>query len=76
MIQLFLALGFMPKSSKGNPPRMVPDVEKCSNKKLFRFSDLALACGFVLLGIFLTYVVLLLLGIGESSPVPRQFLGP
>lgn len=55
---------------------MVADAKKSSNKKLFRFSDLALTCGFVLLGIFLSYVVILLLGIGESLTVPRQLLGP
>jgi hypothetical protein len=63
-------------ASKGNPPRMVADAKKSPDKKLFRFSDLALTCGFVLLGIFLTYVVILLLGMGESSTLPRQFLEP
>ena len=66
----------MPMASKGNPPKMVADAKKSSHKKLFRFSDLALTCGFVLLGIFLAYVVMLLLGIGDSPTVPRQFLGP
>jgi hypothetical protein len=55
---------------------MVADAEKRSDKKLFRFSDLAMTCGFVLLGIFLIYVVILLLGIGEVPTLPRQFLGP
>ena len=55
---------------------MVADTKKSSHKKLFRFSDLALAFGFILLGIFLTYVVIVLLEIGEPTPVPRQFLVP
>jgi len=55
---------------------MVGDVENSSDKKLFRFSDLALIFCFVLLGVFITYVVILLLGIGESFTLPRQFLEP
>lgn len=55
---------------------MVADVKNSSDKKLFRFSDLALTCCFVVLGIFLTYVVILLLGIAEVPTLPRQFLEP
>jgi len=60
---------------------MVTDSENGSDKKSFRFSDLALTCGFVLLGIFLIYVVIfllgiLLLGIWEFPTLPRQFIGP
>jgi len=52
-MQFFLALGCKLSGSKGNPPIMVANAEKSSDKKLFRFSDLVLTCCFVLLGIFL-----------------------
>jgi len=51
-------------------------VENCSDKKLFRFTDLALTVVFVLLGIFFIYVVILLLGIGEFPILPRQIFAP
>jgi hypothetical protein len=55
---------------------MAADAENSYDKKRFRFSDLAMTCGFVLLGIFIVYVVLSLLGIGELPTTPRQFIGP
>jgi hypothetical protein len=71
-----LELGCEPLASQGNPPGMVADPEKSSDKKLFKFSDLILTCCFVLLGIFITYAVISLLGIGEFPTFPKQFLGP
>jgi hypothetical protein len=55
---------------------MVADTEHSEDKKKFRLPDLILISCFVLLGVFLTYVVILLLGIVELPAVPRQFLGP
>ena len=55
---------------------MSAGAEKSSDKKLFRFTDLAMTFVFVVLGIFFIYVVILLLGIWEFPILPRQIFAP